>query len=119
MKSFLYTLTGIVVMALAFWAYHENYSTQDALSRVDRLHRDIGRQREALAMLKAEWAYLNRPDRLRDLADLNFDKLGLLPLNPEQFARVDQVAYPQLPLGPILSPIELSADLDAPDGETP
>ena len=41
------------------------------------LRAEIADEREALAVLNAEWAYLNRPDRLRDLADLNGDRLGL------------------------------------------
>lgn len=95
MKTILYIMPGLAVMALAFWAYSENYETQRALRQVERLQVQIGTHREDLAMLNAEWAYLNRPERLRDLADLNFDRLGLLPLRPEQFARVEQIGYPQ------------------------
>lgn len=94
MKSLLYVMTSLLVIGLAFWAYHENYATQETLGEIEDLQQEIGLKREQLAMLKAEWAYLNRPDRLRDLAELNFESLGLLPLAPEQFGRVDQVSYP-------------------------
>ena len=59
------------------------------------LQRQIGKERETLAILRAEWAYLNRPSRLRDLADLNFGTLGLMPLMPHHFAGVEQIGYPQ------------------------
>lgn len=94
MRTFYIIFSAVFVMGLAFWAYNENYRTQQVLREVSSLQRQIGQQREELAVLKAEWAYLNRPERLRDLASLNFDRLGLLPFMPEQFGRVDQVAFP-------------------------
>jgi hypothetical protein len=100
MRLLLFLVPSAVVMALAFWAYDENYRTKQALARVDELHAEIGEAREMLAVLRAEWAYLNRPQRLSDLAALNFERLQLLPLAPSQFGSVDQVPFP--PEGPQL-----------------
>ena len=107
MRTVLYIVTAAFVLGLAVWAYAENYRTQAAIAQVERLHRDISQARERLGVLKAEWAYLNRPDRLRDLAELNFDRLGLLPLAAEQFGTIDQVAFPPEPPLPISNAIEV------------
>ena len=94
MRSMFYVLSVLAVMGLAFWAYRENHLTRQAFSEVRMLRAEISNLREAIGVQRAEWAYLNRPQRLRELADLNFDRLGLMPLMPEQFGRVEQVAYP-------------------------
>ncbi|MFK7875795.1 MAG: cell division protein FtsL [Paracoccaceae bacterium] len=95
MRTVFYAFTALCVVALAFWAYRENYATQQALKDTGGLHDQIREAHARLAVLKAEWAYLNRPDRLHNLVELNFDKLGLFALRPDQFGLVDQVAYPQ------------------------
>lgn len=94
MRAVLYILGFMAVIALGFWAYRENYATQAVLREVRTLQGEIADLREALAVQKAEWAYLNRPDRLRELVGLNFDSLLLLPMEPQQFASPDQVARP-------------------------
>lgn len=112
MKSLIYVFSALGVMGLAFWAYTENYATQGALKEVRQLHRDIGAAHQRLTVLNAEWAYLNRPDRLADLADLNYTRLRLVPLMPDHFGAVEQIAYPPVPdpIEELLRSIEVSAD---------
>jgi hypothetical protein len=107
MRPVLYALSFLAVMGLAFWAYRENYATQQSLRTVEELQAEIGTLREALAVQRAEWAYLNRPDRLRELSTINFDRLGLFPLEPGQFGQIGLVSYP---VPPTLAPD------DTPDG---
>ena len=92
MRTLAYLLAALSVIGSGFWAYRENYATQAEIARTAELQRDIGRARERLAILEAEWAYLNRPDRLRRLADMNFDRLGLMPLRAAQFSTPREVA---------------------------
>jgi hypothetical protein len=111
MRPVLYVLTFLAVMGLAFWAYRENYATQQALKEVSALQDQIASLREGLALQRAEWAYLNRPDRLRELTTINFDRLGLLPLEPGQFGQATQVAYP-MALPPDLLPLDITEPVD-------
>ena len=112
MRSLVHILTAVAVIGLAFWAYRENYRTQEALARAEALQDDIGAARQRLRVLRAEWAYLNRPERLRELSELNFPDLQLMPLAPEHFGSVAEVAYPAPePRFEILDPVDVSARL--------
>ncbi|MEP1520285.1 MULTISPECIES: cell division protein FtsL [Ascidiaceihabitans] len=117
MRTVLYILTVLGVVGLAFWAYRENYATQQSLAETDQLRKEIRASHARLAVLRAEWAYLNRPDRLRELADINFDSLGLLPITPDQFGMIDQVSYPVVEDDetlPITNPVDVSNTGDQP-----
>lgn len=97
MRPLLLLFTSVALMALAFWAYRENYATQAVLREMEVLQADIAHLHESLAVQRAEWAYLNRPERLRDLVALNFERVPLLPLEPGQFQPVGEVAEPPPP----------------------
>jgi hypothetical protein len=113
MRGLFYILSALAVIGLASWAYRQNYTTQQALREVGALQREIAGLREALSVQRAEWAYLNRPERLAELAALNFDRLQLLPLDPSQFGAIGQVVYP-----PILPSPARAVDVSS-QGEEP
>ena len=112
MRGIVYVLATLGVIVLAFWAYRETHATQRAEAQMRALQSEVAALREAIAVQRAEWAYLNRPDRLLALVDLNFDTLELLPVRPEQFGDPEQVAYPlpELP-APLSGPVETVFDL--------
>jgi hypothetical protein len=97
MRGLLHLLAAVAVIALAFWAYRETYLTQQATAELRGLQREIAGLREAIGVQRAEWAFLNRPDRLRALALANFESLGLMPMLPGQFGEIEQVAFPPRP----------------------
>ncbi|MFN3525815.1 MAG: cell division protein FtsL [Paracoccus sp. (in: a-proteobacteria)] len=100
MRSLTYLGCVLLVMGLAFWAYRENYATQAAVGEMSQLRREIAGLRDELGILRAEWAYLNRPDRLRELVDLNFERLQLVPVESGQVLDLSHIDYPKPPPPP-------------------
>ncbi len=107
MRSVFYLVCSAFVIGLAYWAYKENYKTQASLREVKELQQQIAQEKETIAVLNAEWAYLNRPDRLRDLVDLNFEDLKLIPLLPSHFGDSEMVSYPEPDLFDINAPVSV------------
>lgn len=89
MRFVIHAVAFLVVIGLGFWAYHENYKTQAALAKTESFDLRISNAHTRLSVLRAEWAYLNRPDRLRNLVEMNYDRLELMPLNYRQFHDLD------------------------------
>jgi hypothetical protein len=108
MRSLFFIVCATFVIGLAYWAYTENYKTQASLKQVRTLQKQIALEKETIAVLKAEWAYLNRPDRLRDLVDLNFEDLKLIPLAPSHFGDSEMVGYPTTIIDSVTDPVTIS-----------
>ena len=87
MRIVLHLSAAVLVVVSATWAYRVNYATQEAMGRLDDLRQEIADEREAIAVLNAEWAYLNRPDRLKALVAANAAALGLEELTPDAVRR--------------------------------
>lgn len=94
MRSLLYLCTALAVIALAAWAYRENHLTQQAMNERRALERELALLNEGISIQRAEWAYLNRPDRLRELVDVNFATLRLVPITAAHFGEIGQIVYP-------------------------
>ena len=56
MRGLVTFLAALAVIALGYWAYHQNIQTQTAIRQIDRLQMAIGVERERLSVLRAEWA---------------------------------------------------------------
>ena len=95
-----FALSMIAVVATATWAYHVNYRTKTTLGRVDRLRGQIAAEREAVEVLRVEWAYLNAPERLTRLVARHNDLLGLAPMGPQHFDEVAAIPFPPRNPGP-------------------
>ena len=88
------TLIGST-FALGLWAYKINYDSRAAHQRVKELEKSILSANKNFKILNAEWAHLNRPDRLRKLTEYYFSELRLTPINPDDFISFSDLYWGQ------------------------
>jgi hypothetical protein len=87
---------GVMVFAAAY-VYRIKMESTVRTERVLRLHAEIREQRDAIAVLRSEWAKLDAPLRLQGLAERHlplkpllatqYDSLKNLPERPPNFVR--------------------------------
>jgi hypothetical protein len=88
MIRFLHLIAILGLIGSAGYAYSIKYETLYHQEQVTKLKAALQKEHEALAVLKAEWHLLNRPDRLQAAADSHLD---LQPLNIQQLARLSEI----------------------------
>jgi cell division protein FtsL len=76
------------LVSSALYAYSIKYETTLEAEQLQKLKAKAQRERDAIAVLKAEWQFLNRPDRLQALADRHLD---LQPLVINQVVRLSDI----------------------------
>ena len=115
----------LVIGALVFAAAYVYQIKMDSTGRTERvlkLRAEIRAQREAIAVLRAEWAKLDAPLRLQGLAErhlplkpLNanqYDQLKNLPERPPSFVRPGE----RDPIGSMLNAIDTAAETPSTTG---
>ena len=82
--------TSLVLMLLAAAAggalFHVSFEVTALDDRLSTLNRDIRTDREAIHVLRAEWSFLNQPERLEELARRHLD---LQPVSGAQLTGAD------------------------------
>ena len=85
------TLVSLLLLALVATAlviYEVKYDTRGLETRVQELQTAIQEERDAIAVLRAEWSLLNRPERVERLARKH---LGLEPLAAQRMIAVEDL----------------------------
>ncbi len=75
----------------AFGLYMVKYRVLDIQKEIARTEHELEEEKENLHVIAAEWAYLNRPDRLQPLAQ---KYLKLEPMKGVQIGSLEQLPYP-------------------------
>lgn len=86
-KVFHVAAIGALIIS-AMYAYTIKYETLYHGEALAKLTQQVQREREGIAVLKAEWQHLNRPDRLQVLAERH---LQLQPLQGTQLVRFSDI----------------------------
>jgi cell division protein FtsL len=84
----LHIIAITALVASAAYAYTVKYETLYYVEQVAKLKSKVQREREIIAVLQAEWQYLDRPDRLQEAADHHLD---LQPMKIQQLARLSDL----------------------------
>jgi len=93
-RGALYVLAIALLGATAFSAYRVNYATKAALAQLSGLQAEILREQEAIAVLKAELAFLTAPERLAGLRGRHPALAGLRPLTAADYAAIEALPFP-------------------------
>lgn len=119
------------LISSALYAYSVKYETTWRAEELIKLKHKVQREKDAIAILRAEWQLLNRPERLQDLAKqfpdlapLQSHQIGSIAELPMRGEKGDELGkkLDLLGLAPGATPRDVTGSITAPKpgaGRTP
>ncbi len=95
-RIFNLVLLALMIVGAAV-TYDMKHKAEMAADKVARLQADIAREKDKLALLRAEWSLLTQPSRLQTVVDKYADHFKLQPFSPKQVATIDEIPLRQVP----------------------
>jgi len=93
MIRFINLLLVVAVIGLSVGLYDIKYRTESADRLAGRIEVQIAAEQDAIRVLRAEWSYLNQPERLQELAARYTE---LKPLTAKQIGEFEDVPMPHM-----------------------
>ena len=91
-----------VIVVASFMLYQVKYEVQSIRAQIAQTSQELEQEKEAMHVVAAEWAYLNRPERLQQLAAKYLVSKGV---TVQQVAEVEAIPYPKQSLASLESNI--------------
>lgn len=66
-------LAAVLMVAAAVGLYRFKDNAAEQAARIDSVRAEIARERERIAVLRAEWNYLNEPGRIQELSQRHLE----------------------------------------------
>ncbi|MGD9656360.1 MAG: hypothetical protein AB7U61_01760 [Methylocystis sp.] len=128
MLRFLNIIAILALVGSAVYAYSIKYQTSYRAEQITKTKIEIRQERDAIAVLRAEWAYMTRPERIQKLADAYLPGMKQVDATqivsaqslPERSARVDSIGQKLDSLGlsmPATPPVSGGASTTTPKAQ--
>jgi cell division protein FtsL len=112
MMRILHICVIVALVLAAVDVYKIKFESTRQAQRVAKVKLEIRREQDAIAALRAEWAKLDNPARIQELAKRH---LALKPFDPRQYDRFDNLPERPPELVPADEPDPIGAVIARPD----
>ncbi len=89
----LYIGAFVVTVMLTYGLYTMKHEVQRLESKLQSLHRQLASEREAVRILRAEWSFLNNPERIGKLTARHLD---LTPVSVHRISAMARLPFKEV-----------------------
>lgn len=81
----------VAMLCAAGYTYSAKHTTKRYQKELVTIERQIKKEKDSIALLRAEWGLLTQPAKLQVLVEQFGDELDLMTLDPAQIVSIDDI----------------------------